>query len=187
MIERSSPGRCWILFSSPPRPDRLWVLFILLSNGFQGLFPWGVKRSETDPSLPSSADVKNAWSCTFTPHIRLHGVVLSFKNRTGTPTALPFNWKFSISLSVTSVFSNMSYKRRTVDPDTKTVYVALLTSYCKFSRSVWVSSRAPEVVLLVHMRWCEPQKFTITASDLQLFLVASLLPVYAEVIIPLCL
>jgi hypothetical protein len=39
----------------------------------------GVKRAgrEADHSPPSSAEVKNAWSYTSTPPIRLHGVVLS--------------------------------------------------------------------------------------------------------------
>jgi hypothetical protein len=39
----------------------------------------GVKRPghEADHSLPSSAEVKNAWSYTSTPPIRLHDVVLS--------------------------------------------------------------------------------------------------------------
>jgi hypothetical protein len=39
----------------------------------------GVKRPEreADHSPPSSAEVKNAWSYTSTPPIRLHGVVLS--------------------------------------------------------------------------------------------------------------
>jgi hypothetical protein len=39
----------------------------------------GVKRSgrEADHSPPSSAEVKNAWSYTSTPSLRLHGVVLS--------------------------------------------------------------------------------------------------------------
>jgi hypothetical protein len=32
-------------------------------------------------SPPSSANVKNAWSYTSTPPIRLHGVVLSFKKK----------------------------------------------------------------------------------------------------------
>jgi hypothetical protein len=38
----------------------------------------GVKRPgrETDHSLPSSAEDKNAWSYTFTPLIRLHEVTL---------------------------------------------------------------------------------------------------------------
>jgi hypothetical protein len=31
---------------------------------------------EADNTLPSSAEVKNAWSYTSTPPIRLHGVVL---------------------------------------------------------------------------------------------------------------
>jgi hypothetical protein len=39
----------------------------------------GVKRSErkADHSPPSSAKVKNGWSCTYTLTIRIHGVVLS--------------------------------------------------------------------------------------------------------------
>jgi hypothetical protein len=39
----------------------------------------GVKRPgiEADHSPPSSAEVKNEWSYTSTPPIRLHGVVLS--------------------------------------------------------------------------------------------------------------
>jgi hypothetical protein len=31
----------WELFSSPPRPDRLWGLPSILSNWYQGFFPWG--------------------------------------------------------------------------------------------------------------------------------------------------
>jgi len=48
----------------------------------------GVKRSgcEADHSHPSSAKLKNAWSCTSTPPTRLHGVVLS----ESTGTTLPF-------------------------------------------------------------------------------------------------
>jgi hypothetical protein len=34
-------------------------------------------RREADPSPPSSAEVKNAWSYISTPPIRPHGVVLS--------------------------------------------------------------------------------------------------------------
>jgi hypothetical protein len=45
--------------------------------GTRGSFP-GVKRPEheVDHSPPSSAEIKNAWSYTSTPPIRLHGVVL---------------------------------------------------------------------------------------------------------------
>jgi hypothetical protein len=45
--------------------------------GTRGSFP-GVKRpgGEADHSPPSSAEVKNAWSYTFTPPTRLQGVVL---------------------------------------------------------------------------------------------------------------
>jgi hypothetical protein len=57
----------------------LWGLLSLLPNGYQGLFPWGLKRPgrEADHSLPSGAEIKNALSYTSTPPIRLHGVVLS--------------------------------------------------------------------------------------------------------------
>jgi hypothetical protein len=46
--------------------------------GTRGSFP-GVKRlgREADHSSPSNAEVKNEWSYTSTPPIRLHGVVLS--------------------------------------------------------------------------------------------------------------
>jgi hypothetical protein len=42
-----------------------------LSLGVKGL------GRKTDLSPPSSAEVKNAWSYTFTPQIRLHEVVLN--------------------------------------------------------------------------------------------------------------
>jgi tRNA U34 5-methylaminomethyl-2-thiouridine-forming methyltransferase MnmC len=44
-----------------------------------GALSLGVKRlsREADHSPPSSAEVKNVWTCISTPSIRLHGVVLS--------------------------------------------------------------------------------------------------------------
>jgi hypothetical protein len=46
------------------------IMITLLSNGYQRLFPGGkaVKRPghEADHSPPASAEVKNAWSCTYT-------------------------------------------------------------------------------------------------------------------------
>jgi hypothetical protein len=44
-----------------------------------GTLSLGVKRPgrEAGHSSPSSAEVKNMWSCTCTPPVRLHGVVLS--------------------------------------------------------------------------------------------------------------
>jgi hypothetical protein len=46
--------------------------------GTKGSFPGGKRPGrEADHSPPSSAEVKNVWSYTSTPPVRLHGVVLS--------------------------------------------------------------------------------------------------------------
>jgi len=82
MIRGSSSGRGWKFFSSPSHPDRLWGPHSLLSNGYQGL-TCGVKwpGHEADHSLPSNAEVKNTWSCTSTPPVYFHGMVLSLKKK----------------------------------------------------------------------------------------------------------
>jgi hypothetical protein len=56
--------------ASPPQPPIQWV---------PGALSLGVKRPgrEADHSPPPSAEVKNTWSYTSTPPIRIHGVVLS--------------------------------------------------------------------------------------------------------------
>jgi hypothetical protein len=54
----------------PTQPPIQWV---------QGALSLGAKRPgrKADHSPPSGAKVKNAWSYTSTPTIRLHGVVFS--------------------------------------------------------------------------------------------------------------
>jgi hypothetical protein len=58
----------------PIQPPIQWV---------PGAISPGVKRQgrEADHSPPSSAEVKNVWSYTFTPPLRLHGVVLSYRTK----------------------------------------------------------------------------------------------------------
>jgi len=89
------------LFSLPPRQNRLGGPPILLINGHQGLFPWGIKLTgrKADHSPPSRDGAKNsrrytstlsyvfmAWSLAkhivfisryLTRHVRHHSVILS--------------------------------------------------------------------------------------------------------------
>jgi hypothetical protein len=59
----------WRIFSFPRRPDRLWGPRSFLSNGYQELFPPGVKRPgrEAEHSRPTTAEVKKMWIYTSTP------------------------------------------------------------------------------------------------------------------------
>jgi hypothetical protein len=56
------------LFSSPPRPTRLWVPSRILSSGYPG-FSLGVERPgrDADNSPSSNAEARNAWSYISTP------------------------------------------------------------------------------------------------------------------------
>jgi hypothetical protein len=75
----SIPGRDWEFFSSAPCLDLSEAHPASYPVGKLGALSPGVERPgrEADHSPPSSADVKNSWSCTSTPPIRLHGVVLN--------------------------------------------------------------------------------------------------------------
>jgi hypothetical protein len=57
-----------------------------------GALSLGVKRPrrEADHSLPSSAEVKNAWNFTSTTPVCLHGVVLSYSIGATLPWPLPY-------------------------------------------------------------------------------------------------
>jgi hypothetical protein len=65
MVGGSSPGRGWGFFSSPPCPDRIWGVPSLLSNGYQGLFPWG----------QSGRGVKLTTHFHLVPRSRMHRII----------------------------------------------------------------------------------------------------------------
>jgi hypothetical protein len=63
------------IFSSSPRPDRLWDPTSLLLHVYQGLLSRGVKPTIR---LQYCVEVKNVCCYTATPPIPLHGVVLNY-------------------------------------------------------------------------------------------------------------
>jgi hypothetical protein len=75
---------CWMMVVRVPRGTGNSSLHHCVPTGSEaqwvpGAPSLGVKRQghETDHSPPSSAKVKNAWSYTSTPPIRLRGVMLA--------------------------------------------------------------------------------------------------------------
>ena len=78
-------GSCWLgrpAFESWQRfsllennRDRLWSLPGLTSSAYMCSFPWAKRPGrEIDHSHPSSAEVKNEWSCTSSPPVCLRGM-----------------------------------------------------------------------------------------------------------------
>jgi hypothetical protein len=61
---------------------------------------------EVDHPPQSSAEVKNAWSYTSTPAMRLHGVVLCQEYSTGTTLPLPLTRSFGIKTHHKKRFRN---------------------------------------------------------------------------------
>jgi hypothetical protein len=62
---------------SPNRPYLLQGPHSLLFNGYRGFYS-GAKRPELEVylSTPSSAEVKNEWNCTSTPHVMITMVMM---------------------------------------------------------------------------------------------------------------
>jgi len=79
MIEVHIPAWDWEFFFLMLCPDWLWGPPSLLSNGYRGLFSWGIKwpGQEADHSPPSNAEVKEWVELFLHSPIRLPGVVLS--------------------------------------------------------------------------------------------------------------
>jgi hypothetical protein len=81
----------------------------LLSSGYQGLFPWGkVNGAETDDTSPSSAEVKSAWSYTFTPLYVLMGWCLIKQKDNFLTFFVIFITLFSVSLVTTHFTSSVA-------------------------------------------------------------------------------
>jgi len=69
-----------IVYKTRCAPEPVWTRWKEKNyHSLSGIEPRSSMRPgrEADHSLPSSAEVKNAWSYTSTPPIHLHGVVLS--------------------------------------------------------------------------------------------------------------
>jgi hypothetical protein len=91
--------------SSAKRPDRLWGPPVLLFNGYLGYFS-GVKRPwrDVDHCLPSSAEVKNEWSCTSTSVHAYLPCVVTFVPCKSVCGSVPLSFRIFFNLSAVVPF-----------------------------------------------------------------------------------
>jgi hypothetical protein len=116
-IGGSSPGRGWKF--SPPCPHRVWGPPSLLSNG---LLPWEQSsRSVKLTTLPSTAEVKNAWPYNSTPQY----VLMAWCSvRNSTETTLPYLF---LAYHLYLDFPSVRFRR---DFHTETWFAFLLSPLC---------------------------------------------------------
>jgi hypothetical protein len=94
-IGGSNPDRVKGFISSANRPGQLWGPPSLILNRYRGSFQ-GVKRAgrEVDHSPPSSAEVRNEWSCTSASSRCLDGVDRNLRD-----FRLPPRWRWDMRSS----------------------------------------------------------------------------------------
>jgi hypothetical protein len=95
----SSPGRDWEFFSLPPCPNQLWCPPSLLSSGYQGLFPWGVKLTTDLQLVPRS---KKCGALPSFPHYAL----MAWCSVKSTGITLPFTLRLIYGNYLTHIKPN---------------------------------------------------------------------------------